>query len=87
MTAGAKVDYTDYTQVKDAKLEITKADTSFITWRRYSDPVGKTAVAQTIEISAYDWRLTAPGYVGITREHVSPVDATGHELVVMTASA
>ncbi|MBA7573949.1 hypothetical protein ES708_15750 [subsurface metagenome] len=87
VTVGGVVNYTDYTQIKDAKLEITKADTSFITWRRYSDPVGKTTVAQTIEISAYDWRLTAPGYVGVTREHVSPVDATEHELVVMTPSA
>ena len=86
VTAGAKVDYTDYTQIKDAKLEITKADTSFITWRRYSSPVGRTLVAQTIEEPAYDWRLTAPGYLGITREHVSALSATEHELVVMTES-
>lgn len=85
--ANSKVDYTDYTQIDGAKLEITKADTSFITWRRYSDPVGKTLVAQTIEEPAYDWRLTAPGYVGITREHVSALQATQHELVKMTASA
>jgi len=60
-------------------------DTSFITWRRYSDSNGHVPVAQTIEDETYDWNLTAGGYVGVTRAAQSSILATNHELVVMEA--
>ncbi|GAJ02444.1 unnamed protein product, partial [marine sediment metagenome] len=34
---GDKHTYTSFTALEDAKLEVTKVDTSFITWRRYSE--------------------------------------------------
>ncbi|GAH56936.1 unnamed protein product, partial [marine sediment metagenome] len=41
--------YLSFTPLEGAKLETTKVDTSFITWRRYSDANGHIPVAQTIE--------------------------------------
>jgi len=78
-------DYTSYTAIEGAKLEVTKVDTSFITWRRYSDSVGFIAIAQTIEDETYDWNLSAGTYVSIIRAAQSAVLATKHECVEMTA--
>lgn len=83
--AASKVDYTSYTKIQGAKLEVTKVDTSFVTWRAYSDVPGQIPIAQTIEDETYDFRLSAPGYVDIIRAAQSAVLATKHELVVMTA--
>lgn len=82
----SKVDYTKYTAIKDAKLEVTKVDTSFITWRRYSDGVGQVPIAQTIEDQSYDWKLSAPEYLDVIRAAQSAELSTEHELVVMPAA-
>jgi len=84
--AASKVDYHSYTAIEGAKLEITKVDTSFITWRRYSDPVGQVPTAQTIEDETYDWILSAAQKVSVIRAAQSAVLATKHELVVMAAT-
>lgn len=85
--AESKVDYTQYTQIADAKLEVTKVDTSFITWRRYSDPIGQLLIAQTIEDETYDWKLSAPDYLDVIRADQSALLSTQHELVVMASSS
>lgn len=77
--------YLSFTAIENAKLEVTKVDTSFITWRRYSDAIGHLPIAQTIENETYDWTLTAALKVPIIRAAQSAVLATKHELVVMTA--
>ncbi|MBA7520687.1 hypothetical protein ES705_12783 [subsurface metagenome] len=77
--------YTSFTALKDAKLEVTKVDTSFITWRRYSGVNGHIPIAQTIEDETYDWTLSAGGYVSVIRAAQSAVKATEHELVKMEA--
>ncbi len=77
--------YTSFTALKDAKLEVTKVDTSFITWRRYSGVNGHIPIAQTIEDETYDWTLSAGGYVSVVRAAQSAVKATEHELVKMEA--
>ncbi|MBA7556291.1 hypothetical protein ES705_48991 [subsurface metagenome] len=77
--------YVSYTPLADAKLELTKQDTSFITWRRYSDIPGYLPLAQTYEDQSYDWTLSVGLYVSIIRAAQSAKDATKHELVVMTA--
>lgn len=77
--------YLSYTAIENAKLEITKVDTSFITWRRYSDAEGRVPIAQTIEDETYDWMLSAALYVSIIRAAQSAVLASRHELVTMTA--
>jgi len=79
--------YTHYTALENAKLEVTKVDTSFITWRAYSNANGHIPIAQTIEDQTYDWALSAGGYVSIIRAAQSAVLATGHELVKMTATS
>ncbi|MBA7563702.1 hypothetical protein ES708_05362 [subsurface metagenome] len=83
----SKVDYTSYVAVYQAKLEVTKVDTSFVTWRRYSDPVGCILIAQTIEDETYDWNLSAPEYLSEIRAAQSAVLATKHELVEMASAA
>lgn len=85
-SAETKVTYTAITPISGAKLEVTKVDTSFITWRDYSDPCGAIALAQTVEDQAYDWRLSAPTYVSIIRAAQSAILATNHEKVTMTAA-
>lgn len=77
--------YVSYTPLADAKLEITKQDTSFITWRRYSGLAGFVPTAQTYEDQSYDWILSAGLYVSIIRAAQSAKDASKHELVEMTA--
>ncbi len=79
--------YTSYTPVENAKLEVTKVDTSFITWRRYSDEDGYVPVAQTIEDETYDWGLSAGTYVSVIRAAQSAVLATKHELIVLEAAS
>jgi hypothetical protein len=80
------VTYTSYTPIEGAKLEVTKVDTSFITWRRYSDKQGLIYIAQTIEDETYDWKLSAGTYVSVIRAAQSAVLATKHECVVMEAA-
>ena len=85
--AASKVDYTSFTAIDGAKLEVTKVDTSFITWRRYSDVNGHIPIAQTIEDETYDWTLSAGTYVSVIRAAQTAVLATRHELIVMEAAA
>jgi len=77
--------YLSFTAVTNAKLEVTKVDTSFITYRKYSDSIGHIPIAQAIEDETYDWVLTAALKVPIIRAAQSAVLATKHELIVMTA--
>ncbi|MBA7554486.1 hypothetical protein ES705_47107 [subsurface metagenome] len=80
---GDSLTYVSYTAIQDAKLEVTKVDTSFITWRRYSDKYGHIPIAQTIEDGTYDITLTKGGYVGIIRADQTAQLATKHELITM----
>ncbi len=77
--------YLSFTPIEGAKLEVTKVDTSFITWRRYSDANGYIPIAQTLEDETYDWTLSAGLYVSVIRAAQSAVLATRHECVVLTA--
>lgn len=59
--ASSKVDYKSYTAYEDCKLEITKADTSFISWRDYSDSNGFLPLSATQEDEDYDLVFTYTG--------------------------
>lgn len=83
--ASTAVDYTSYTAIETAKLEVTKVDTSFITWRAYSDANGLIPIAQTVEDETYDWTLSAAQKVSVVRAAQTAVLATKHELIVMEA--
>lgn len=85
--ATSKVDYTSYDMIEGAKLELVKSDTSFITWRKYSEDYGEISVAQTVEDAPYDLSLSAPGYVSELRAAQDAVLAAGHELIIMTPAA
>ncbi|MBA7486476.1 hypothetical protein ES707_22035 [subsurface metagenome] len=77
--------YLSFTAIETAKLELTKVDTSFITWRAYSNALGHIPVAQTIEDETYDWVLSAALYVSVIRAAQSAVLSTKHELIVLVA--
>jgi len=79
--------YLSFTPIETAKLEVTKVDTSFITWRRYSDANGHIPIAQTIEDETYDWTLSAALKVSQIRAAQSAVLATKHECVLMVAAS
>ena len=83
--ATSKVNFTSYDEIVGAKLEVMKADTSFITWRGYSGVVGFIPIAQTIEDETYDFNLSAGGYVSVIRAAQSAILATKHELIVLEA--
>jgi len=85
--ADSEVDYDTYTAIADAKMEVTKVDTSFITWRKYSDTNGHIPIAQTIEDETYDLIVSAGTYISLIRAAQTAVLATKHEFVEMTPTA
>lgn len=78
--------YLSYTAIELAKLEVTKVDTSFITWRAYSNANGHIPIAQTIEDETYDWALTAASKVSDIRAAQGAVLATKHEVITLAAA-
>jgi len=79
------IDYTSYTAVADVKLEDTKVDTSFVTWRGYSDTDGMLALAQTIEDQAYDQVISRSGYETVFRANRSAAFVVQDELILLVA--
>ena len=82
----SSVGYNYYTAIEDAKLETTKVDTSFITWRGYSDADGLIEIAQTIEDQNYDFVLTAANMQSVIRANRAAAETAGDELIVMAAA-
>ncbi|MBA7627490.1 hypothetical protein ES703_34952 [subsurface metagenome] len=82
----SSADYTEYTALADAKLECTKVDTSFITWRGYSDANGLIEIAQTIEDQNYDFVLIAADKKSEIRANRAAAETAGDELIVMEAA-
>lgn len=60
-TSGA-IDSKDYIAVSGVKLEVKKVDTSFVTWRGYTDDDGIIESAQTSEDGNRDSRIEKAGY-------------------------
>ncbi len=81
------VDYDTYTAIESAKMEVTKVDTSFITWRKYSDANGFIPIAQTIEDETYDLVVSAGTYISVIRAAQTAVLATKHQLIQMTPTS
>jgi hypothetical protein len=84
---GLKLKYTNYTAIENAKLEVTKVDTSFITWRRYSDRLGLIPIAQTYEDQTYDSVLSKALKISEIEADRTAINTTKHELIVMTAAS
>lgn len=78
--------YDYYTALEDAKLEVVKADTSFITWRDYSDSDGFLAIAQTVFDQDYDLELSAANKDPVIRAAQGAPDVAKHEYIGMTAA-
>ncbi len=85
--ADSEVDFETYTAIEDAKLEVTKVDTSFVTWRRYSDVNGHIPIAQTVEDETYDFVLSAGLYISVIRAAQSCLLTTKHEFIELTPTA
>jgi hypothetical protein len=63
--ATSKVNYNSYTPASDVKLEMSKADTSFIAWRAYSDANGLIYLAATNEDETFDSVFTKSGHTSV----------------------
>ena len=63
--AASKWNYNSYTPVTDVKLEMTKADTSFVAWRAYSDDNGLIPLAATAEDETYDSVFSKSGHTSV----------------------
>jgi len=81
-----KMSYYYYTAVEDAKLETVKTDTSFITWRAYSDADGFIPIAQTIFDEDYDLEISKGGYDPITRAAQGASLVGCNEYIALTAA-
>ena len=82
-----KMVYYSYTPVEDVKLETVKTDTSFITWRAYSDADGFLPIAQTIYDQDYDLEATLGGYDPILRAAQGATLVACNEYIPMTAAS
>lgn len=78
--------YDYYTALEDAKLEVLKADTSFITWRDYSDSDGFLPIAQTVFDQDYDFHLSAALKDPVIRAAQGAPDVAKHEYIGMAAA-
>lgn len=81
-----KMVYYYYTPVEDVKLEVVKTDTSFITWRDYSDEDGFLPLAQTVFDQDYDLEITKGGYDPITRAAQGATLVGCNEYIPVTAA-
>ncbi len=84
-SSGGSISYRNYTPKPDAKLEIVKAGSNFITHRGYSDASGIIRLAQTIEDGNRDVTYEAAGVVKIIKANVSAIDSAKDEYIAMTA--
>lgn len=82
-----KVTYDYYTAIEDCKMETVKSDTSFVTWRDYSDAEGFIAIAQTIFDQPYDGRYEASGYDPIVVAAQNAALMAAHEYIEMTPTS
>lgn len=83
-TSGA-IDSKDYTPISSVKLETKKVDTSFVTWRAYSDDDGIVEVAQTSEDGNRDARFEKTGYQPKISANITAQDGAKDEYVKLTA--
>lgn len=79
------IDYISFTPLANVKVEDSKVDTSFITWRGYSDAVGALALAQTIEDQAYDQVISLAAYETVYRANRSAAVVCANELLTLVA--
>lgn len=63
--AGSEIAYDTYTPIEDVKLEATKADTTFVAWRDYSDANGQLAIAFTHEDETFDLVFSKTGHTNV----------------------
>ena len=80
-----KVVYDYYTAVEDCRLEVVKTDTSFVTWRDYSDADGFLPLAATAFDQPYDCEYEAGGYNPIVKAAQNAALMAAHEFVELTA--
>jgi len=81
-----KMVYYYYTAVEDVKIEVVKTDTSFITWRDYSDADGFIPIAQTIFDEDYDLEISKGGYDPILRAAQGATLVGCNEYIAITAA-
>ena len=85
-TADETIDYTYYTALSDVKLEVKKTDTSFVTFRGYSDDDGIIKLALTIEDQNYDAVMERTGYTSVILANRAAAVIAKDEYTKMTSA-
>jgi hypothetical protein len=63
--ASSEIAYDTYTPIEDVKLEAVKSDTTFISWRDYSDENGQLPLAFTHEDETFDLVFSKTGHTNV----------------------
>lgn len=84
-TGGSTITFDYYVPAADVKLETTKVDTTFITFRGYSDASGIIEVGLTSEDGDHDMKYSSPSYASLVSASVAPAAAAIDQVVSLTA--
>lgn len=94
-TALSTVDYTKVEFLADAKVEVQKANSSFVTFRGYSgaynaslalDKKGMVKLGLTAQDQNYDTDITKTGYAAISRINQAAAAAAANESIIMATT-
>jgi len=83
-TGGSTITFDHYTPAENVKLETTKVDTTFITFRGYSDANGLLKVGLTSEDGDHDVRYQSASYASLVLASQAPASAAADQYVALT---
>jgi hypothetical protein len=77
-------DYTLVTVLEDAKVEVEKANSSFVAFRGYSDANGMVKVALSAQDENYDTDITKTGYDAMSKISQAAATAAKNESIILS---
>ncbi len=83
-TAASNVKYTTVSFLANVKVQVTKANSSFVCFRGYSDANGFVELAVTPDDANYDVVISATGYTTITRSNQSAAQTAVSESIKLS---
>jgi len=84
-TATSTVKYTTVTYLADAKVEVQKANSSFVAFRGYTDSKGRVKLGLTAQDENYDVDVTKTGYQAKSTVAQAASAASKNESIILSA--
>lgn len=84
--ATSTVKYTTVTYLADVKVEVQKANSSFVAFRGYTDSMGRMKLGLTAQDENYDTNVTKTGFAAISRANQAASAAAKNESIVLSAA-